>query len=73
MSVKLSKLHYSQEAHKRLMRKHLNDNSIIGITKYHYHGTVEELQRKRGGILPRETRKSIFSKILAGAKRKEFT
>ena len=55
------------------MRKHLNDNSIIGITKYHYHGTVEELQRKRGGILPRETRKSIFSKILAGAKRKEFT
>lgn len=72
MVVKLSKLHYSQEAHDRLRSKYNSDNTVMGIAKWHYHFAVKEIQGKRGEILSREERQGVFRRILAGTKKGEY-
>ena len=72
MASKMRKLILSNEAHSRLAMKHLNDKSVTGTTKYHYHSIVKDNQLQRGYILSRRERNFIFNKIFAGTKRGEF-
>ena len=73
MASKLSKLQYSNNAHDRLCNKWFTDHSVIGKTKWYYHATVKEKQQKRGSIMPRNERKGLFRRILAGVKKGEYT
>ena len=72
MASKIRKLVLSNEAHSRLAMKHLNDKSVAGTTKYHYHSIVKDNQLQRGYILSRRERKYIFDKVFVGTKRGEF-
>ena len=60
MAVKLSKLHYSQEAHRRLRSKADSIPGKKGDIKYHYHNEILIRQRASNRILNRQERKDVF-------------
>ena len=72
MAFKLRKLQKSNDMHTRLGNKHVNDFTVTGTAKWHYHNIVKITQMKRGKILPLNERRKIFAKVLAGTKKGEF-
>ena len=58
--IRLSNLHYSQEAHKRLKKKAEKIPGKKGDIKYHYHNEVLIRQRAQSRILNKTERKSVF-------------
>ena len=62
MKVSLSKLHYSQEAHRKLRSKASADygKDPLSAKKWTYHDRIYRLQAVKGRILSKAERRSIY-------------